>query len=468
MYSFYLNFSKRGWAILFFAIFSSICALHVFGQNELSRKYVRIEKKTLNLHAVLTSIQSQTGISFCFVDDGVSNVTITFSRKIQHIRVDSLLDMFCPLANIEYVYKHNQIILRRKHGSHTEKPKTRNSLPAAQSPKELAAVKNPAVPSQKPVSRDKSQASAVKEIVRYDTIVKVVVDTVYLTRYDTLRLVVRDTILREIRVPVIKRVESEWKVSVGAFYAPEFPVWNKLSSAGTASSASDSMAQHNKLQLSWTVGANVFISKKRWFGSIGLSYSNLNSQIEYHTPAIDIKSTPSWSVFYKDVRTYGVIEEYTEEPSKIVVQVWDSITVSVKDSSLQTNYDTSYIYQKNSQTNHYRYIEIPLSVGYSFYKTDRLSVYGTLGCSFGILYGASGKHYLPSGLVTETDVTQLSALRFRGTGGLGIDWSFGKSFSLWGECSAIYNGFSMYSEKVNYADKQLWASARFGIRYHLK
>jgi hypothetical protein len=444
------------------AIFLVIC-LNTKAQNDLTKKYVKVETDLMSLHTMLTSIQSQTNIGFCFVDDSVSNISMSFSKKLQHVRVDSLLDMFCSDAGIEYTYKHGQIVIRKKTKKvpSQAKPVVSNLNTNNQPTKVLNPLES------KPVTKQ-AKVSATKDvIIRYDTIVKTIIDTVYRIKHDTIRLIIRDTIIKRISVPQVKYIESKWKVGIGAYAAPEFALWTKISPSDANYTPADSMKVNYKTQVSWSSGLFVNISQNRYFGAIGIAYSQVNGQIKYSEAFNSIQLHQKWETFFRSEKVYSVIEEYTEIPSGKTIQVWDSVPTQVKDSSLVSFTDTSTVYSSITKNIRYRYIDIPVSIGYTFLQTQNLGLYALAGVSAGLLFSSEGKHYSFKGKAEDTDLTHLITFRLRASGGLGVKYSISKPLTLWGDALAIFNPLSMYSEKLAYTDKQIWATVRFGFNYKL-
>ena len=446
MWGLLLRFTRTKLLLAFLCITINALVSNTYAQNELSQKYVRVDTKLMTLHTMLTTIYTQTGIHFCFVDNGVSNISIKFSKNVQRIRVDSLLAMFCPVANVEYAYLNGQIVLRKM------PPKVKEK--AAKAPK-----LNETSPAQPQLAFKNNEAG-----VRYDTIVKTVIDTVYMTQHDTIRVIVRDTVFRKVNVPkIIFRYVPLKNVSVGAYFSPGYSLWHKYTAKGGNRLASDSMNQHQQILLSWEAGADVRITKKNFLFSVGVSYSQLNSELRYMKKTESLQSSNYWQTFTKMV--WGIKGTYIEVPSGLVKPVWDSIPV--KDSVQVTRTDTAYSSKRTTQSNSYQYIDIPFTLGYTFLKNKRLLAYGLAGVRAGVLVGATGKHFDSNGLVVETDLTHLSTFRLGYCAGLGATYSITNELSLWGDFTALCSGMRMYSGKLNYSDTQVWSAFKFGIRYML-
>ncbi|MCF6342765.1 MAG: outer membrane beta-barrel protein [Bacteroidales bacterium] len=129
---------------------------------------------------------------------------------------------------------------------------------------------------------------------------------------------------------------------------------------------------HESGAVSWSAGADVQFNIKNWFIQTGLNYSTYSDKRNYNYTFKALDSTQSY--FATDT-TWGWVYDPPDIGRPIVLSV-----------------DTTFVpvYNEiNEGLNTWKYLEIPLLVGYTF-NFNRFSLDLGTGFSFGLLLGARG------------------------------------------------------------------------------
>jgi hypothetical protein len=170
-----------------------------------------------------------------------------------------------------------------------------------------------------------------------------------------------------------------YDITAGVFVSPTM-AWQLAENSFINDSVSSYSFEYAP-QLSWSIGAEFRIQKKRnpWFAQIGINYQNLNMKSDYH---FDLEYV-DWNQSYWNIDTLNY--EIIINPPNI-------------DTLLQI--DSSYYYHKirsiseANSIDHYHSLEIPIKIGYQYKKYGKpLSFEVAIGMAPSLLISASGKTY---------------------------------------------------------------------------
>jgi len=249
-------------------------------------------------------------------------------------------------------------------------------------------------------------------------------------------LIVFDTIqyydtLLVAKIPKKSNTSKFWSVSphVSLFSSnPEHQSTDK-----TSSDLSNLYNQTNSNQLSYSFGLGVNYDYKNWRISSGLDYTIIQEEFKYETQEIETRPVTKYTLlengFYKkiienithvydpkymieydsipvnytvhkeDYGSYTVIDTvwryrvdtnvvHISDSSEVIK--YDTIRVATYDTTYYNSIDTNVYYSYYDNVNKYTYIDIPLSLSYTF-KAGKFNIRPTIGAVFGIMLNAKGK-----------------------------------------------------------------------------
>jgi len=183
-------------------------------------------------------------------------------------------------------------------------------------------------------------------------------------------------------------IRKKVRFAVSFYAAPAYSV-SSLSAANAYTDYLDYRNKHETGALSWSAGANIQVNIKNWYIQTGLSYSTYSDQRNY---SYSFQSLDSINSYFNNDTTWGWAYDPPDFGKPIVLSI---------DSSFVPIYN-----EINEGLNTWKYIEIPLLVGYSIHA-NRFSFDIGTGFSYGFFLEATGN--VPD-LAEENLFTDLSGI----------------------------------------------------------
>lgn len=207
----------------------------------------------------------------------------------------------------------------------------------------------------------------------------------------TIPLLKRDTLILKTDVPQPKKMSTlekgfylpNYDITAGASFMP-LMAWQIYDNDFFNDSVTSYQFKYNP-QLSWQIGAEIRLQKKRspWFAQIGINYQNLNVKSDYR---FDLEYV-DWNQSYWNIDTVNY-----------------EIIINPPNVDTLLDIDSSYYYHKiksisaANSIDHYHSLEIPIKIGYQYKKHGKpLSFEAAIGIAPSVLLSASEK--LTTGLL---------------------------------------------------------------------
>lgn len=231
-----------------------------------------------------------------------------------------------------------------------------------------------------------------KVIIKHDTIIKEVRDTVKLTEY----VIKRDTVYEKVTTPVSRNevfrtnlseeITPSWKFCTGVNVSYYFPSSAFQAPAEYSARLADFEDSYSYGVFSGSLGIDVLASYNRFSAGSGIGMTVLSEKLDYSY----LKETGGF--FQKDTLDsyYTLLEG-------------DTTWYYILDSAYIPKDNERFSYKVN---NHFRYLEIPLTLQYN-YPFRNILVYGKAGIIAGIHVGSDGQQIRVPG----EGIVQLSDLK---------------------------------------------------------
>ena len=196
-----------------------------------------------------------------------------------------------------------------------------------------------------------------------------------------------EMIIDSISYPYHDIRKRSW-ISISLYAAPAYTT-STLSADQSFDDYLNYRNSHESGTISWSAGADVQLNIRNWYIQTGLSYSTYSDNRNYN---YTFKAIDSLQSYFTNDTTWGWVYDPPDIGKPIVLSV-DSTFVPVYN-------------EINEGINQWKYLEIPILVGYTFHA-NRFSIDIGTGFSYGLLLSASGN--LPS-LTEENLFIDLSGL----------------------------------------------------------
>ena len=286
----------------------------------------------------------------------------------------------------------------------------------------------------KPANAQESNDSVV---FIYDTVtvIEYIYDTI--TYYDTViiydTIVYFDTILEPENQKFNIKISDDIFFSSGIFVNPSYTFNSFNSDNNDLNSFITSTKNNQKELLSFGAGVDFGIHYKKWSINSGLGFTKYNYLPDYNTTNFEftdtsylqIQNNSYWQIIHVD-SFYQVID---------TLIVWyyinDSVYINDIDSILIEETDTNTILDNYNLKNSYTYIQIPITLNYEFYESDKIKLDVSGGLITGILINSKGKTILSNNQnnIISMNNEPLIQTHFEFLFGLGISNKINKN--LW-------------------------------------
>ena len=225
----------------------------------------------------------------------------------------------------------------------------------------------------------------IEDLLSPELINKTVFDTVII--YDTIRYF--DTI--EVNIPK-KNINSNWSFDIG------FDAMN--TTFNYSSDENPNLAKElnyaSSVTAGYSAGMEINYHYKNWIFQTGLDYLQVNENFTYENLSTNDSLSEFWNYYpsgmetHFDTLNWQFIFNFVDS-SYIYLPVISQTNTVLFDSTLITITNTTTEREIFNNINKYSYLEIPLSLGYNFYKRDNIQVGARLGAKIGMFLNASGK-----------------------------------------------------------------------------
>lgn len=175
---------------------------------------------------------------------------------------------------------------------------------------------------------------------------------------------------QDTKTPIESDLKSKW-LSIGFYLGPAYNMFS-LKADPTYDDNLNYRKENESNTVSWSAGADLRFNIRNWYIQTGLSYSTYTQGRNYNY-------------------TFKALDSLASQFETDTIWGWVFDPPNIGDPII-LGYDTTYVpvYNEiNEGTNSWRYLEIPLLLGYKFNKGRFAFDIGT-GMSYGFFLGASG------------------------------------------------------------------------------
>lgn len=429
-------------------------------------KKISIEMKNKPINEILAFIEEKAQVNFSY-NSGLIQFKELKSVQYSNTSLDKILtDIFSDL-NIDYKEIEDQIILIKKKPEHKTTSK--------------ASVSKP-----KNIQQENIR---YKTRYVYDTIRKLVIDTIVTYNFDTIFYHDTLTILDTLRIidsvsfyskPNETNIHKDG-LSFELYFAPSVYSTTNIETSSDNNIFMD-IEKEWQTVFSFNTGLGLSYNISKFGLSTGITYTNHTEELKFFQELItnnyidfEIKPYNNFTITPRTITITDTAGYYTYMPGdddsswysatypKEIV-TYDTTTIILHDSIQVEKTDTiqeAYNYDLKREIS---YISVPLIISYRIDLAPKLSAYFKTGVAFSFLLNyqehLSNKNFY-------TTKSELSPIIYSAIAGIELCYRLDETLSILLGASYIHNLNSMYKDSFDITKKLQSLNIKFGIRYSL-